>query len=273
MKKLSFAILIALSLGSLALASAGPAPKRITFKSGQSETTVHGFLKSRNATVTYLLKVRAHQTITVVPCGDDISISTDIKGPKGSRDNTDRDMQGNSGYENTVAGDYLITVAASKKDDRRNGNFCIDVKVENADHAPQSSAPAQGPDLFGYFFIKGKAPQGFADIDVLNLAGNGEYGAGAKPPFYGQIRLKNRARTDYKLLKPTMDGSNISFKTKAVGGVSYEFEGTFRRLDFTENQPVGDKWDEVILSGTLRKMRAGQTAAQSKVDFRWELGG
>jgi hypothetical protein len=137
-----------------------------------------------------------------------------------------------------------------------------------------STAPAassQGPDIHGYFFIKGKAPKEFADIDHLNLGGSGEYGAGAKPPYYGQIRLKTRGRTDFKLLKPAMNGNKFSFKTKTVGGVSYEFDGTFSRMDFTEvdKQPMGE---EVVLSGTLKKMKAGKMVAESKVDFRWELG-
>ena len=129
-------------------------------------------------------------------------------------------------------------------------------------------------DIHGYFFIKGKAPQGFADIDNLVLGGDGEYGARANPPFYGQIRLKNKAGTDYKLRKPIMSGKNFSFKTESVRGVSYEFEGAFSRLDFTEpeKQPVGDKWNETVLSGTLKKMKAGKMIAQSKVSFRWELG-
>jgi hypothetical protein len=135
----------------------------------------------------------------------------------------------------------------------------------------EPAAYSQESDIHGFFIIKGKAPKEFSDIDHLNLGGSGEYGAGAKPPYYGQIRLKIRARTDFKLLKPNMNGNNFSFKTKTVGGVSYEFGGTFSRLDFTEvdKQPAGE---EVVLSGTLKKMKAGKMVAQSKVNFRWELG-
>lgn len=133
----------------------------------------------------------------------------------------------------------------------------------------------QEPDIFGYFYIQGKAPKGFADFDFLQLGGNGEYGAGANPPDYGTIMLKERsariATVNYPLLKPNANGNQFSFKTKTVSGVSYEFGGTFSRLDFTEvdKQPAGG---EVVLSGTLKKMKAGKMVAQSKVDFRWELG-
>lgn len=139
----------------------------------------------------------------------------------------------------------------------------------------ESSAAFNNPDIFGFFFIKGKAPKEFADIDHLALGGNGEYGAKAKPPFYGHIRLKSKAAKDYVLLKPAMNGKNVSFKTKAAGGVSYEFEGAFTRLDFTEagKQPFDkDNGDETVLSGNLKKIKAGKTVAESKVDFRWELG-
>jgi hypothetical protein len=93
----------------------------------------------------------------------------------------------------------------------------------------RSSSIAGVSDASGTFSIHGKAPQAFANIEVLEIGGNDEYGWKANPPFYGFIRLNNTAKTDYKLLKPTIDDKNISFKTRAVAGVSYEFEGTFTR--------------------------------------------
>lgn len=124
-------------------------------------------------------------------------------------------------------------------------------------------------DVFGYFFIKGKAPAGFKNIDHLLLGGEGEFGAGAKPPFYGQIRLTGKGKTDYKLLKPTLDGNNLSFQTKAVAGVSYKFEGTLSQTDFTDNQPDGDA---VVLTGTLTKMKNGRSIGQAKLQFTWSVG-
>lgn len=121
----------------------------------------------------------------------------------------------------------------------------------------------------GTFSIHGKAPQAFANIEVLEIGGDDEYGWKATPPFYGFIRLNTKARTDYKLLKPTIDGKNINFKTRAVAGVSYEFEGTFTPLDFAEK----DLRNQVVLSGTLKKMMGGKVAAEAKLDFDYTPGG
>jgi len=125
-------------------------------------------------------------------------------------------------------------------------------------------------DVFGYFLISGKAPKDFADIDVINLGGSGEYGAGANPPYYGMIRLKNKKKADFKLLKPTLEGKNLSFKTEAVGGISYEFVGVLTRTDFGSDLQLAQ--GEKVLIGTLKKLKGGKTIAESKVGFTWELG-
>ena len=130
-------------------------------------------------------------------------------------------------------------------------------------------APVNAIDASGTFSIHGKPPQAFANIAVLEIGGDDEYGWKANPPFYGFIRLNNTAQTDYKLLKPTIDGKNISFKTRAVGGVSYEFEGSFTQLDFAEK----DLRNQVVLSGTLKKMAGGKVSAEAKLDFDYTPGG
>lgn len=124
-------------------------------------------------------------------------------------------------------------------------------------------------DASGTFSIHGKAPQAFANIEVLEIGGNDEYGWKASPPFYGFIRLNDKAKTDYKLLKPTIDDKSIKFKTRALAGVSYEFEGTFSQLDFAEK----DLRNQVVLSGTLKKLVAGKVTAEAKLDFDFTPGG
>ena len=124
-----------------------------------------------------------------------------------------------------------------------------------------------GKDIFGYFSIAGTVPKEFRDIDTIHLAG--DYGAKEKPPFYGMIRLKTRRAADYPLLKPTGTGKNISFTTKAVRGVSYQFTGAFTRLD-VENVDVAS--NAVVLKGKLTKLKNGKEIAQSNVGFTYFPG-
>lgn len=126
--------------------------------------------------------------------------------------------------------------------------------------------PKEG-DIFGYFFIKGTVPVAFKNIDHLNLSG--EYGTTTTPPDYGRIRLNNRAKTDYLLLKPTLDGKHLTFSTKKVAGVSYEFDGMLTRTNFDDPQPESE---DVVLTGTLKKMKSGKVLAQAKLSFSWFLG-
>lgn len=126
-----------------------------------------------------------------------------------------------------------------------------------------TAAKAQtGNDIFGYYSIDGKAPAAFADIDVIHLAGS--YGAEQKPPVHGMIRPKKGR--DFPLLKPTLSGKNISFTTKAVGGVSYKFTGTFVKFPNNEQQ------EGVILRGVLQKFKGKTKIAEARVNFTYEAG-
>ncbi|HEX9959548.1 MAG TPA: hypothetical protein VGB00_01280 [Pyrinomonadaceae bacterium] len=126
-----------------------------------------------------------------------------------------------------------------------------------------TAARAQnGNDIFGYYTIDGKAPAAFADIDVIHLAGS--YGAEQKPPVHGMIRPKKGR--DFPLLKPALSGKNISFTTKAVGGVSYKFTGTF--VKFPNNQ----QQEGAILRGVLQKFKGKAKIAEANVRFTYDAG-
>ena len=121
-------------------------------------------------------------------------------------------------------------------------------------------------DIFGYYFIE-KAPKAFADISEIHLAGN--YGAEQKPPFYGLIRLKAKRAKDFQLLKPTLDGKNLTFSTTAVNGISYTFTGTFTKLgDFPNERPEG----EILLKGTLTKLKGKAILAKANLSFSYSAG-
>ena len=69
-------------------------------------------------------------------------------------------------------------------------------------------------DIFGYYTIV-KPTKDFADIFIIHLGGN--YGAQQKPSFYGLVRLKKKSAKDFYLLKPTLNGKNLTFTTEQVG--------------------------------------------------------
>ncbi len=119
-------------------------------------------------------------------------------------------------------------------------------------------------DIFGYYFINGKVPKTFADIDHIHLAG--DYGEQQKPRFYGLVRLKKGK--DLPILSVTLTGQKVSFVTQTVGGVHYYFNGAFTRLgDFPSNPPQG-----VALTGKLFKLKNNKKFAGANVKFRYEAG-
>jgi hypothetical protein len=144
------------------------------------------------------------------------------------------------------------------------------VQSTNASNAntEKSGKSTQG-DVTGAYFASGTLPNDFSEIDHLNLATIDEQ---AKPaPLNGFIRPKRKAAKDYKLVNPTLSGNNLTFSTIAVDGVSYSFTGAFEKMDdFAANPPPTD---EVILKGTLTKMKDGKSVAETKVNFTYSAGG
>jgi hypothetical protein len=153
----------------------------------------------------------------------------------------------------------LVLVLVPRADFARAGSGAASITT-------RSMNLAVDPDVHGFFFFKGRVPAAFRNIDHLNLDIPGGLGT---PPYYGQIRLKAPAGTDYKLLPPTLNGKHLSFKTKKVGGASYQFDGTLTRTNFDSPEPSSD---EVVLSGTLKKIKGGKVVASSRVRYTWFLG-
>lgn len=141
--------------------------------------------------------------------------------------------------------------------------------------APPAPAtqPAEVPppthDVTGGYFPMAELPAPFAELEHLLLATIDENAAPA--PLNGFLRSKKRDAQDYTLVSPKLDGKNLTFRTVAVDGVHYEFSGTFEVLDhFAVNPPP---YETAVLTGTLTKMKNGQTVASTPVKFRYEAGG
>lgn len=141
---------------------------------------------------------------------------------------------------------------------------------ENANAAAQPSPAAAQGDVTGAYFASGNLPAEFSEIEHLSLATIDENGQPA--PLNGFIRPKRRSAADYRLINPRLAGRELTFTTGAAGGPwSYSFKGTFARLDnFPENPPDAE---EIVLRGTLTKLKDGSVVAETPVNFTYSAGG
>lgn len=148
-------------------------------------------------------------------------------------------------------------------------------QVQATTEAPATQTAAEvpadppGTDVTGPYFPTTPLPAEFAELDHLLLATIDENGEPA--PLNGFLRSKKASAKDYTLVNPARNGRNLTFTTVAVNGVHYTFDGAFTRLDhFAVNAPA---YDEVVLSGTLTKMRDGNTVATTPASFAYQAGG
>jgi hypothetical protein len=132
----------------------------------------------------------------------------------------------------------------------------------------ETSTNSQG-DVTGAYFASNDLPPEFSEIEHLNLATIDENGKAA--PLNGFLRPKRRSAKDYKLVNPKLSGKSLTFTTTTVDGVGYSFTGTFEKLDnFSAKPPPSD---EVILKGTLKKLKDGEVVAETPVSFTYSAGG
>jgi hypothetical protein len=143
--------------------------------------------------------------------------------------------------------------------------------TETATPQPAAEVPQDpaGSDVTGPYVPTPPLSGEFAEVDHLLLAMIDENGEPA--PLNGFVRSKKVRAKDYMLVKPALNGRKLTFTTTAVDGVHYAFDGTFTRLDhFAVNAP---QYDEVVLSGTLTKMRDGNSVATTPASFAYQAGG
>lgn len=132
-----------------------------------------------------------------------------------------------------------------------------------------AATTAASHDVTGGYFAMAELPGEFAELDHLLLATIDE---NANPaPLNGFLRPKDPDAKDYRLDRPTLEGKRLTFRTEAVAGVHYEFQGAFEVLDtFAANPP---DYETAALTGTLTKFREGKSIASTPVRFRYEAGG
>jgi hypothetical protein len=143
--------------------------------------------------------------------------------------------------------------------------------TETATTQPAAEVPQDpaGSDVTGPYVPTTPLPAEFAELEHLLLATIDENGEPA--PLNGFLRSKKANTKDYVLVQPVLTGRKLTFTTAAVNGVHYAFDGAFTRLDhFAVNTP---QFDEVVLSGTLTKLRNGNSVATTPVSFAYQPGG
>ena len=131
MKPRIFVFLFLILVGFLAVTESTDAQTRIRFARGAVRANVSGVLNSYQSKRTYVIRVRAGQTLKTEQRGSNQRpVTISIKDPNGN-DVGDADASCNDRKElsPTVAGDYLIAVIECRKADPWRGSFTFRVTV------------------------------------------------------------------------------------------------------------------------------------------------
>jgi hypothetical protein len=115
----------------------------------------------------------------------------------------------------------------------------------------------------GYFYIKGGSPQGFEDLDHIQLQVKeqssrlfAKNGTAYKFARLGEFRTHSSGR-----------GITFEFTTEIIEGVHYQFSGTFKSicvLAQTERDP-----ENVVAEGRLLKFEKGQEKRAADVELTY----
>ena len=172
---------------------------------------------------------------------------------------------GETGGEGSAPATATVPIATASAD-------TAEATVTSDATAPETTASAEdtsGSDVTGSYFPTTPLLAEFAELEHLLLATIDENGAPA--PLNGFLRPKAARAKDYVLVQPVLSGRNLTFTTVAENGVHYTFTGTFTRLSHFAADPP--PLDEVVLAGTLTKLRDGKQVATTPVSFGYQAGG
>ena len=133
-------------------------------------------------------------------------------------------------------------------------------------HSAMATSLKSPADITGYYYFVEKTPKGFEDVDWISLAAVDA--KGRKAPLNGFLRLKSRFRgklVNFALVSPVLHNSTLTFSTKVVRGVSYQFKGQFLKLEDFEN-------NEIVIKGHLIKFRNDRAIAQCDASYFYFTG-
>ena len=130
MKKLILLSIVALVLTAAAGTVSAQRATRVNFRRGAHSAVVTGYLSSYKQSKTFVIRVRAGQTMKIEGIGDH-AVSTFLEGPPES--NYEQDMAADchsvADVDRTDAGDYKLTVQECTKADRWRGTFKVRITV------------------------------------------------------------------------------------------------------------------------------------------------
>ena len=131
-----------------------------------------------------------------------------------------------------------------------------------------SSAQQRAFRPYGYYFIQGKAPKGFQNVDTIQywLPSMESSGPDVSERLAG---VNVVGGTRYRFATISVNRRNFSFTTKKVKGVHYTFSGRFLRTDF-----VNDELNEerAVARGTLVKYKDDVKIAEASVTLSYFSG-
>lgn len=122
----------------------------------------------------------------------------------------------------------------------------------------------------GRFFIDGKAPKGFPEIEYLYLEGGSFKLAPDKKRMVADSpanltgELQGKARRTFKLKKAAMESDAITFESQAIRGISFQFSGTVFNAATDNDEPAS-----VGIKGRLSKFMNGKKVAEAQVTFSY----
>lgn len=121
---------------------------------------------------------------------------------------------------------------------------------------------------YGYYFIQGKAPKGFQNVDTIQywLRSQESSGPDVSERLAG-VNLAGGIR--YRFDTITVNRNNFSFVTRKVKGVHYSFAGRFLRTDFLNDELEEER---AVARGTLIKYKNDVVAAQANVTLSYFSG-
>ena len=121
---------------------------------------------------------------------------------------------------------------------------------------------------YGYYFIQGRVPKGFQNVDTIQywLPEVETNDPDASPRLAG-VNLVGGTRHRFATI--SVNRKNFSFVTKKVRGLHYSFSGRFLRTDFLNDELNEEK---AVARGTLVKYKNDIRVAQASVTLSYFSG-